>query len=127
MMGVSFLHTPVSIARIKAVMVRGRLVGVSLALAGLVAACSAAPTSGIAGTAGSQQVAVTGSGKMITRAVDVGAFNSIEVGSALKTDIVRGDAFAVAITADDNVIDFVEASSSSQTLKLNMRSGSYTN
>ena len=71
--------------------------------------------------------AIVGSGKMVTRDFPLNDFNELEIDSTLRVDIARGDSYKVAITADDNAIDYVVAEKAGKTLKLALRSGSYMN
>lgn len=71
--------------------------------------------------------AVTGSGNLITRELDLGGFTGVESGSAFKVDVYQSNSHVVSITADDNVIDRIQAQVIDDTLTLSLDSGSYYN
>ncbi len=91
------------------------------------AACSSVSQAGADPKTGHQTVSITGSGNPVTRDVAVADFSEIDAGSALKIDVTQGEVYAVAVTADDNVLDYVEVTKSGPTLRLSMKSGSYAN
>jgi hypothetical protein len=77
-------------------------------------------------------VGVVGSGNIVTREVSVADFDEIEVNSAIAVEVAQinaaqADSTSVRITADDNVIDFVECATQGRTLKIGMKPGSYSN
>ncbi|MDI7274484.1 MAG: head GIN domain-containing protein [Anaerolineae bacterium] len=67
--------------------------------------------------------ALTGSGRLVDRDLDLSGFSRIEAGTAFQLDISRADSFSVTITADDNVIDDVEVGTADGTLRLRLRPG----
>ena len=97
-----------------------------LILGSLTSGCSSAGSVSV-NRSGNSQVSIIGSGKLVTREVDASDFSGLEIGSALKVDITQGTPFKVVVTADDNVIDYVEANRTGQVLTLGVKSGSYTN
>ncbi len=68
-----------------------------------------------------------GSGNLVTRQVEESDFTAVEAGSALKVDLAQSATYGVSVTADDNVIDYVEVSKVGTALRLGMKSGSYNN
>jgi hypothetical protein len=65
----------------------------------------------------------TGSGRLETRPFALADFDSIEADDAVELDVTRGDGFAVAVTADDNVWDALDVSREGRTLRLRLRAG----
>lgn len=92
--------------------VRWPLLGAVLLLAALLAACD----TNIMGTG------ERGSGNMVTETRDVAGFDAIDVGSALRLDLVVDPEAApsVVVTFDDNIIDMVVTRVSGGTLVLDI-------
>ena len=78
-------------------------------------------------SSGSSSEHIIGSGVLVTREIDASDFDAVEARSAFKVDIYRSESYQVSITADDNVIDNVEATVQGGVLRLAMVPGSYTN
>ncbi len=71
---------------------------------------------------------IVGSGRLVTREIDVSGFSRLSTGSAFEVKVAQGESFSVDVTADDNLIDHVEASVANGTLQLRLRPGrSYRN
>lgn len=66
---------------------------------------------------------VVGSGHTVTREMDLTGFTRVQAGSIFVVDIKQGDRYDVAVTADDNLFDYVDASVSGETLRLRLRPG----
>lgn len=86
--------------------------GVLAALALLVGACS-----------GSRGDELSGSGVLETRSYDLGGFDSLDAGSAFDVRAARGTAFAVAVTADDNLFDEIRVATRDERLVIRLREG----
>ncbi len=78
-------------------------------------------------SSGSTNLGVAGSGALVTKDLSVRDFSEVEVDSSFKVEITRSESFAVAVTADDNVIDMVDVTQSGQTLRIGLKPGSYNN
>lgn len=65
---------------------------------------------------------VRGSGRLDTREYDFSDFTDVSVGGAFEVDVVQGNDFSVAITADDNVFRYIEVEKSGRTLKIGTES-----
>jgi hypothetical protein len=72
--------------------------GVVLLLVVFAAGCG-----GVAGLGGE----VTGSGNPVTKQYDYSDFSGVRVDSAFAATVTRGDAFAVSVTADDNLVKYL--------------------
>ncbi len=81
-----------------------------LALVGLLAGCCVALT-----TAGGT---LTGSGNMATRDYPVDGFTGIDARDGFKVTVTGGNAFKVAVTADDNVLDAISVGKVGDILRL---------
>jgi hypothetical protein len=68
---------------------------------------------------------ITGSGKLVTRELSLSGFTGVEVRSAFKVDVFQSDSYQVLVTADDNIIDRVDAGVTGGRLTLGMSPGSY--
>ncbi|MBT3269384.1 DUF2807 domain-containing protein [Candidatus Poribacteria bacterium] len=64
--------------------------------------------------------AIRGSGEMVTVHEDRKDFDEIEIGSAFRATITRGDAYAVSIRVDLNVLDHVRVSRIGGTLSITL-------
>jgi RNA polymerase sigma factor (sigma-70 family) len=59
---------------------------------------------------------VVGSGKPETKKFDVADFQSLSISTAFTIEVTRADKYAVAVTADDNVLELVEVEKKDSTL-----------
>lgn len=66
---------------------------------------------------------IAGSGNLATRAFDLAGFARVEAGSVFVIDIAQSSGFRVAITADDNLFQYLDVSVSGSTLRLRVRPG----
>lgn len=64
-----------------------------------------------------------GSGKLITKELDLAGFTSVDVRHGFRVDITQGKAFRVAITADDNVFEYVKSVKDGAELKVSLDAG----
>jgi RNA polymerase sigma factor (sigma-70 family) len=63
---------------------------------------------------------IDGSGKAITKEINVRDFTSVDVNSAFEVEITRGENFKTTITIDDNLFEYVKALKEDTTLKIQM-------
>lgn len=71
---------------------------------------------------------IAGSGKLVTRELDLTGFSRLSAGSAFEIEVTRGEPCRVVVTADENLIDYVDASVAGDTLQLRLQPGrSYRN
>jgi hypothetical protein len=61
---------------------------------------------------------VTGSGKVVTETRDVHGFTGVEVSGDAKVEIEQGDTERVEITADDNIMQYLQSEVSGSQLRL---------
>jgi len=66
-----------------------------------------------------------GSGNLETEEYAFTDFTEVEIGSAFEFEIKQSSAYSINVTADDNVIDFVQVSKDGQTLKIRLRRVSF--
>ena len=66
---------------------------------------------------------VRGSGVLVTEEYDFADFTRLEVGNAFEIEVVPSTSFSVAITADDNLSQFIRVSRSGSLLRIRLRSG----
>jgi len=66
-----------------------------------------------------------GSGNLETREMDVSGFTGVEAGPAFEIKIVQSDAYSVAITTDDNLIEEIQVSTRGETLEIGITPGSH--
>ncbi len=63
---------------------------------------------------------IHGSGKAITKELQLAGFATIEVSRAFQVELIRADSFHVTITSDDNLMPFVRSSKDGSTLRLSI-------
>jgi hypothetical protein len=61
---------------------------------------------------------VVGSGNRVTRQMDVREFTGIDASGAFRVTVVAGDAYSVAVTADDNLFEYIEVRKEGSTLRI---------
>jgi hypothetical protein len=64
---------------------------------------------------------LVGSGNLDTKQYDFANFTEIEIGSAFEFEIDQSSSYSINITADDNVMDYVQVSQDGQTLTIRLR------
>lgn len=90
-----------------------RLLGLVMAL-GMIAAS----LGGCFPTVGGQ--VVTGSGRTTTTDYDFNDFTRVSVGSAFQTEITQGASYSVAVTVDDNLVEFLDVRVEGDTLHIGL-------
>jgi RNA polymerase sigma factor (sigma-70 family) len=63
---------------------------------------------------------VKGSGKVVTKEIDVADFTAVEVGTAFRVEITQADKFRTTVTADDNVLPHIRVTKDGSTLKISL-------
>jgi RNA polymerase sigma factor (sigma-70 family) len=61
-----------------------------------------------------------GSGKEATKEFKLADFTTVDIGHVIHVDITRGDKFRVVLTADDNLLDLVQAAKDGATLRISL-------
>jgi Putative auto-transporter adhesin, head GIN domain len=87
-----------------------------LAAAGCLAAGCSAGDVGNLGT-------VTGSGTPATKTFDYTGFTGLRVDSAFRAEVTRGDASAVSVTVDDNIVQHLRVEVDGDTLRISLEPG----
>lgn len=64
---------------------------------------------------------VNGSGMIVARDFDYSGFTDIEVGSAFEIDIFPSDEYAVSVTANENMFEYIEVKQSGDKLEIGMK------
>ena len=67
-----------------------------------------------------------GSGNLDTEEFNFSDFTRIEAGSAFGVEIVQSGSYSISITADDNLLKYIEVSKEGETLKVGVKSGAYS-
>ena len=67
--------------------------------------------------------ALVGSGNLETEAYVFSDFTEVEIGSAFEFEVKQSSSYGINITADDNVMEYVQVSKDGQTLKIGLRTG----
>ncbi len=63
---------------------------------------------------------LTGSGTPATKTYDFTGFTKVEADYGFKVEVVRGDAYAVLVTVDDNLVSELRVKAEGDTLRINM-------
>jgi len=66
---------------------------------------------------------VVGSGNLVTEQKYFSDFTTAEVGSGFKVEITQSSSYSISITADDNLIDYIQVSKTGDTLTINLKWG----
>ena len=66
---------------------------------------------------------IVGSGHPATKDVAVADFDSLEIVHPFEVEVIRADSFGVTVTADDNLLEHVEAVKKGSSLKINLGEG----
>jgi hypothetical protein len=66
---------------------------------------------------------LVGSGNLDSQEYDFADFTEVEIGSAFEFEVKQSSSYSINITADDNVMDYVQVSKDGQTLKIRLRTG----
>ncbi len=64
---------------------------------------------------------ITGSGRLVTRQLDLTGFRTIEAASFFQVEITQGEKHSVAITVDDNLVDYLNVNTSGTKLRLRLK------
>ncbi len=72
-------------------------------------------------------VLITGSGRTVTKSLDLTGFDAVDVSNAIRVNIKQGEAYSVSVTADDNLWDRLQVRTSGQTLQIGMEPAAYNN
>jgi len=71
---------------------------------------------------------VVGSGNLVTQEEYFSDFTVVEVGSGFTVEIAQSSLYSISITADDNVLDYIQVSRTGDTLEIRLKWGySYRN
>jgi hypothetical protein len=65
--------------------------------------------------------AVAGSGHTVSVSRDFKGFDTIQVGSAFEVELVRGEAYAVDFTLDDNLVQYLQARQVGTTVEIGLQ------
>jgi hypothetical protein len=66
---------------------------------------------------------VTGSGNLVTREFSIKDFDRLNISHAFKAEVTQGDGYAVQVTVDDNLEQYLEVSKQGDTLTVGLKPG----
>ena len=66
---------------------------------------------------------LVGSGNLETETYAFSDFTQVEIGSAFEFEIEQSSSYGINITADDNVMEYIQVSKDGRTLKIGLRTG----
>jgi len=66
---------------------------------------------------------IIGSGNLITQEIDSTDFTKIEISHVFQAKVTRSDSFSVAITVDDNLLEYIVVRKSGNTLRVYLKAG----
>ncbi|MHB1132215.1 MAG: head GIN domain-containing protein [Chloroflexota bacterium] len=70
---------------------------------------------------------VVGSGKVVAKDFPLADFSALEAANGFRVEVRRADGFAVRVSADDNILDYLRVEKQGDTLRLGLRNGNYNN
>ncbi len=70
------------------------------------------------GVIGGGGFVIIGSGDLTTKTFDLSGFTEIEARSGFQLELVQSSTFSIEVTADDNVMDYINVSKSGNTLRI---------
>jgi len=70
---------------------------------------------------------VAGSQEMATWEYDFSDFTNVDVSSAFTVDITQSDSYSVSITANENLLDYLDVRQIGKTLHIGLKTASYSN
>ncbi len=65
---------------------------------------------------------IEGSGKLVTKEMKVADFASVDVGNVFSVEIIQGDSFRTAVTADDNLFEYIKVQKEGTELRVRLDS-----
>ena len=65
--------------------------------------------------------ALRGSGRLVTKDLDITGFDAIEAQSTFQVEVTQGETYSVSVTADDNVWERLEVGKRGDTLRLGLQ------
>jgi hypothetical protein len=71
----------------------------------------------------SNHLSIQGSGNLVSRQLDFGDFDRIDIGLSFGLTIRHGNDFSVTLTADDNFIDYILVAQEGSTLRVGFKPG----
>lgn len=83
----------------------------------------AVAASGCCGPIALGGVGLVGSGRTVTREMDLAGFSHVQAGSAFVVDIKQASTYRVTVTVDDNLADYLDVSVSGDSLRLRLKPG----
>lgn len=63
---------------------------------------------------------VSGSGKIVTKELGFSDFNRVQVGSVFEVEVIQSGSYGVAITANENLFEYIEVSQEGETLTIHL-------
>ena len=61
---------------------------------------------------------IAGSGHTVTKEYDLSGFSKLAVGHAFQVDVTQGPKHSVALTVDDNLVEYLDVTTSGETLRI---------
>lgn len=71
--------------------------------------------------------AVRGSGTATTQTYDFAEFKRLEIGNTFVVDVTQGESYAVSVTVDNNLVQYLDVAQRGDTVRIDLKPGSYTN
>lgn len=70
---------------------------------------------------GCSQIAITGSGNLVTQEEAISGFDKVDVSQSFNVDITQGENFSVLIRVDDNLIEYLDIRKQGSTLRIGLK------
>ncbi|MBI2947296.1 MAG: DUF2807 domain-containing protein [Verrucomicrobia bacterium] len=95
----------------------GGFIGFTPALALLICIALALASAGC----GVLGVGITGSGTTVTKEYELAGFSRLAVGNAFQVEVTQGPKHSVAVTVDDNLVEYLDVSKSGDALRIKLQ------
>lgn len=63
---------------------------------------------------------INGSGRVVTKEMDFSDFTCVEIGSVFEVEVIESGSYLTAITADDNLFDYIKVFKEGETLRIHL-------
>jgi hypothetical protein len=64
---------------------------------------------------------ITGSGRATTQEYDFSDFTKVSISSAFQSEVTQGDGYSVAVTVDDNLVEYLDVRVEGDTLRIGLK------
>jgi hypothetical protein len=94
------------------------LIFASILFASLLGTAACQPLTSVSAFAVGHEETVNGSGNVVTQTFDLADFDNLHIGYGFRAEVSQGDIFSVAVSIDDNLLQFVNVEKFGNTLSV---------